>query len=336
MANNINLTYKLNSGQRLDRFLVESKIHELYSRNFIEKLIADQCIIVNNAPVKKSYVLRKGDKINIVLPPPPPQEVIPQDIPMDIIYEDEYLAVINKPAGLVVHPGYGNPEGTLVNAVVYKYGKKLVDGISRNRPGIVHRLDKETSGLIIIAKDDETQSKLSSMFSQRQVKKTYLAITTGVPEPSEETIETYITRSTKNPRMMVVGCTGRLAITFYSVLRFYHNFALLKVNLETGRMHQIRVHMVHKNTPILGDLVYNKLKNVQNIVPDNMKKRVYDLLINHLKRQALHAWKLKFNHPYSLNAMEFTAPIPADFNYALNWLENHFAIDNDRFEKILK
>lgn len=333
MTDNIHLMFDSDNCQRIDKFLVDLKIQELYSRTFIEKLIADDLIIVNETPVKKSYLLKKGDNVFVHLPPLPPNEVIPQDLPLNIIYEDEDLLIINKESGMIVHPGFGNPDNTLVNAIVFRYGDKLVNGRELNRPGIVHRLDRGTTGLLLVAKNDATQSILSDMFAKRKVKKTYLAITTGVPEPAEGKIETYISRSISNPRKMIVSKTGRWSLTYYKVLHYYHFFSLCEVTLETGRMHQIRVHMADRNYPILGDLLYNTLKYVQSNVPDNMKRKVYDLLTNHLRRQALHAWKLQFEHPYTKETLNFVAPLPDDIIYTLDWLEQYFAIDNDRYEK---
>lgn len=335
MNDKLCIIYESESFLRLDKFLIQQDIPELYSRSFIEKLISDNQITVNNVHVKKSYLLQQGDEIRINVPEPPPTDIVPQDIPIDIVYEDKYLAVINKPAGLIVHPGFGNPDNTLVNAIVFHYGDQLPSGQALYRPGIVHRLDKGTSGLMLIAKDDKTLTKLSDMFAQRKVKKTYLAITTGLPESEEGKIETYLSRSNSNPRKMSISNEGKLAITHYKVVQYYHYFALLEINLETGRMHQIRVHFASMNIPLLGDIVYNSPKNTQNMVPENMKKKVIDLLTNHLKRQALHAWKLEFNHPITKEVLAFTSPIPADLRYSLDWLEQHFTIDNVRYDKKL-
>jgi 23S rRNA pseudouridine1911/1915/1917 synthase len=335
MPDKINIVFDADSNQRLDKYLVEQGIQELYSRTLIEKLIWEDNITVNSIPVKKSYQLSRGDIITICMPIQPPLGILPQDIPLDIVFEDDYLAVINKPAGLIVHPGHGNPDNTLVNAIVFKYGNNLPSSKGSNRPGIVHRLDSGTSGLIIITKDDKTQSILSEMFAKRQVKKTYLALTTGIPEPNEGRIETNISRSKSNPRKMFVTQEGRLALTSYKVVRYYQCFALIEVGLETGRMHQIRLHMEYINNPILGDMLYNSVKKVQDLVPDNMRKKVAELLVNHLKRQALHAWKMSFTHPFTKVSHTFTAPLPEDFIYTLDWMEKYFAVDNLGYEKLM-
>jgi 23S rRNA pseudouridine1911/1915/1917 synthase len=335
MNDKLHLIYHSEGIQRLDKYLVAVKVPELYSRTFIEKLITDGMVTVNSIPVKKSYQLCIGDEIHICLPEQPTTDITPQDIPLDIVFEDENLAVVNKPAGMIVHPGFGNPDNTLVNAIVFRFGDGLASGSALNRPGIVHRLDKGTSGLMLIAKNDTAQSLLSDMFARRKVKKTYLAITTGIPEPAEDRIESNISRSVSNPRKMSVSNEGRRALTSYKIIRFYHYFALLEINLETGRMHQIRVHLANRNFPVLGDLLYNSIKLVQSNVPENMKRKVYELLTAHLMRQALHAWKLEFEHPFTKTVQTFTAPLPDDIIYTLDWLEQYFAIDKVRYDKKL-
>ncbi len=330
MKNRIRVVYESTNLERLDKFLAELNIQELYSRSFVERLIAEDRILVNNVPVKKSYPLKTDDEIILNLPDPEPVEAIAENIPLDVVYEDEDLAVINKEAGMIVHPGFGNPTGTLVNAIIFRFGNDLSAGREENRPGIVHRLDRGTSGLIIIARNDAAQAKLQEMFAARQIKKTYLAITTGIPDPAAASIETNISRSIKNPRMMCVSDDGRYALTHYQTIYLWHYFALLKVNLETGRMHQIRLHLAHLNYPVLGDLLYNTRRYVHSLVPQNMKRKVTELLTTHLHRQALHAWKLEFTHPFSGKQLKLTAPLPADLIYTLNWLNQYFAIDTEQ------
>lgn len=327
MRQKIKIKFEAPSPQRLDKYLSELRIQELYSRSFIEKLIDEDRILVNLFPIKKSYLLQNGDEVDINLPEPEPREIVPQDIPLDVVYEDDDLAVINKEPGLIVHPGFGNPDRTLVNAIVYRWGTDLSSGRAADRPGIVHRLDSGTSGLMIIAKNDLAQSRLNDMFALRQVEKTYLAISCGVPEPAVGTIETNIARSLTNPRKMCVASEGRLAVTHYQILHWFHYFALHRIKLETGRMHQIRVHFAHLGYPLLGDLLYNTRAQVHAIVPQNMKRRVTELLTTHLRRQALHAWRLRFVHPLSGKALDVKAPLPEDLVYTLNWLDANFAID---------
>ena len=325
----IKIVYDREEQYRLDKFLVELRIQELYSRSFIERLIAEDRILVNLIPVKKSYQLSLGDVIDLNLPEPEPSEIIAQDIPLNIAYEDDDLAIINKPSGMIVHPGFGNPDQTLVNAILWHFGSQLSSGREVNRPGIVHRLDRGTSGLMIIAKNDPAQAALSDMFARREVTKTYLAITTGVPDPLDDSIETCITRSISNPRKMIVADDGRWSLTHYKTIKAFHYFALVKIHLETGRMHQIRVHFAERNMPVLGDLLYNTRRYVHSLVPDNMKRKVTDLLITHLQRQALHAWRLEFTHPLSGKLIDVCSALPDDIMYSLSWLESNFGIDDD-------
>lgn len=329
MQNRIKVVFDKDGTDRLDRYLVDLRIQELYSRSFIEKLIEEDRVLVNKVPVKKSYLLTKGDEVDVSLPEFKPAEVVPQNIPLDVVYEDDDIAVINKPAGMIVHPGYGASDQTLVNAIVFRWREDLSSGREANRPGIVHRLDRGTSGLMVIAKNDPVQSALNDMFAQRKVKKTYLAITCGIPDPAEDSIEDNIGRSISNPRKMCVTSEGRWSLTNYKVIKYFHCFSLVKVSLETGRMHQIRVHFAHRNLPLLGDLLYNTRRQVYAIVPENYKRKVTQLLTTHLLRQALHSWRLQFVQPISGKPLDIKVDPPQDFNYTMAWLENYFGIDTD-------
>jgi 23S rRNA pseudouridine1911/1915/1917 synthase len=335
MSDTFDLRYTGSENQRLDRFLAGLNHPRLHSRAAVEKILAAGCVLVNDNPARKSFLLSDGDVITVTLPAAPESSLVPQPIRLDIIYEDEFLAVINKPADMVVHPGHGNPDNTLANAIAFRYSDKLRPTETNRRPGIVHRLDKGTSGLIIVARDESTQAKLSELFARRKVTKTYLAVTVGIPDPPVGVIESQIARSPSNPRRMAVSHTGRLAKTAYEVLHYFHFFALLKLNLGTGRMHQIRVHLAHKGVPVLGDPLYNSAAGTLNRIPVNLRKKMNELLVNHLQRQALHAWKLQFDHPVTGQPLAFTAPLPEDFIYLLDWLDNYFAIDNVRLDKKL-
>ncbi|MCB5264998.1 MAG: RluA family pseudouridine synthase [Candidatus Cloacimonetes bacterium] len=325
----IKIVFDADEPVRLDKHLANLRLQELHSRTFIESLIKEDGILVNNIPVKKSFLLTRGDEIDLKLPEPPDYQMKAQDIPLDVVYEDDDLAVINKAAGMIVHPGHGNPDGTLVNAIMYRFAGELSTGRDPNRPGIVHRLDRGTSGLIIIAKTDAAQVALNHQFARREIKKTYLAITSGIPEPPEGSIECNIARSLKNPRQMCVAEKGKWAVLHYKTIQYYHYFALVKVQLETGRMHQIRVQFAQRNMPILGDLLYNTRRYVHALLPQNMKHKATELLTNRLLRQALHAWRLQFIHPISGAEMDFCAALPEDFLYTLKWLERYFAVDTD-------
>jgi 23S rRNA pseudouridine1911/1915/1917 synthase len=219
----------------------------------------------------------------------------------------------------VVHPGHGNESHTLVNALIHHFHKNLSSGSHPARPGIVHRLDVGTSGLLIIAKDDSAHVRLSNMFQEHQVHKHYLAIVVGTPEPLEGKIESYLHRSLKNPLKMDVGLSGRWSETGYRVSTMYQHFSIVDVFPSTGRMHQIRVHFTWKHHPILGDPLYGGTESLLSYLPHEMHRKV-KALYNHLGRQALHAYRLEFKHPFTEEPMIFEAPIPGDISYCLDWL----------------
>lgn len=310
---------KLEKPQRIDKFIMSLELDEIYSRSQVEKLIKDGLVMVNGVAEKKSYEVSSGDKLQIDIPESSLKDydLIPENIPIEVIYEDAYLTVINKDTGLTVHPAMGNPKGTLVNALLYYYGKELSAGASPERPGIVHRLDKDTSGLLIIARNDEIHSRLSSMFKEREIRKTYLAITCGIPAKESDRIESYITRSRIDRRKMTVAEEGKLAITNYNIKEYFNYLSLLEVGLETGRTHQIRVHMSHLNCPVLADRLYSSSKREANLIPGEMRKRLNAVLKKYAKRQMLHAWKLEFTHPITRQKLKLTAPPKQDFQETL-------------------
>jgi 23S rRNA pseudouridine1911/1915/1917 synthase len=311
--------------QRIDKWLSLSQMEKGYSRSRIAQLFDEKKVLVNGESVKKSYIVSGGEKIEFDLPEPEICYIEGEDIPLDIIYEDEYLAVINKPAGLVVHPGAGTKNGTLVNALVHHWGKNLSSGSSILRPGIVHRLDKDTSGLMLVARDDRIHYLLSEQFLHRKVTKKYLAITCGTPPQAEGEIRTFMGRSCENRKKMSNQDEGRPAISFYRILQYYNHFAVLEVDIKTGRTHQIRVHLASIHCPVLADNLYNNQKRTLNSIPVEYRKRIKFLLKNHLRRQALHAWKLGFIHPVRREKMEFIAPVPADIQKAINFIRDNFA-----------
>ncbi len=321
------IEYLENEKLRIDKYIVSLELKELFSRSFIDKLLKEEAILVNGKPVKKNYKLTHSDIITIELPEKEELEIKPQNIPIEIIWEDDDIAIVNKPVGLVVHPGAGISKGTLVNALMFLFNEKLSDQHDPQRPGIVHRLDKDTSGLLIVAKNDRVHSLLSRMFQDRKIKKTYLAITVGIPAIAEDTITTLIGRSKKDRIKMTVTSEGRQAITHYKIAKYFDFFSLVEIELETGRTHQIRVHFSHINCPILGDNTYSTLKRTLSIVPFHYQKKVKYLLANHLKRQALHAYKLEFEHPITKEIIKAEAPIPEDIQYTLDWLEKYFVTE---------
>ena len=287
------------SGQRIDKYIAEKQ--EL-SRVTVQRLIEEGNILVNGKKAKPAYAVQVGDEVIIQMPEAKETDLKPQDIPLDIIYEDNDIIVVNKAKGMVVHPAVGNPDGTLVNAIM-AHCKGNLSGIGGElRPGIVHRLDKETSGLLIIAKNDKAHLRISEQIQNRQVKKTYLALVKGIVPENEATIKMPIGRSTKDRKKMAVTPKGKEAITHFKVLERFEKYTYLEVNIETGRTHQIRVHMAEIGHPVVGDMVYSNGKNEFNI-----------------EGQMLHAYRLEFKHPITEKEMCLEASLPEYFtNILLN------------------
>lgn len=290
-------------GKRLDMYI--PTIKEELSRNTVQRLIEEGNITVNNQEKKGSYKIKINDKIKINIPEAKEINLKAQNIPLEVIYEDDDIIVINKPKGMVVHPANGNPDGTLVNAVM-AICKNSLSGIGGQiRPGIVHRLDKDTSGVIIVAKNDKAHINLSEQLKNHEMKKTYLALVRGVIKENEATINMPIGRSTKDRKKMAVTKNGKEAITHFKVLKRYNNYTLLQVQIETGRTHQIRVHLSEIGYPIVGDTTYSNGKNKWNI-----------------KGQCLHAKSLKFKHPITGKEMFLEARMPSYFEEILKELED--------------
>jgi 23S rRNA pseudouridine1911/1915/1917 synthase len=281
-------------GQRLDQFLRAQM--PARSRAFLQKLIADGHVRVNDAPSKPSYRVRVGDAVNVELPAPRPLETQPEAIPLAVLYEDDDLVVVNKPAGMVVHPAAGNFEHTLVNALLHHCRGQLAGIGGVERPGIVHRLDKGTTGCIVVAKNDAAHQSLVAQFKGRQVQKTYLAVCGGTFAQRAGKVATVIGRSERDRKKMSARVRqGRAALSEYRVVKQFADFALVEVRPHTGRTHQIRVHMAHLGHALVGDVVYGgKAFSVEHPL--------------------LHAYKLAFAHPRTGQRMEFTAPVPADLN----------------------
>lgn len=304
----LNIT-EAEKGTRLD--LVLSAALEDYSRSFIQKLFESGNISVNGEVCRtKKYKAEAGDQVKITVPQPEKLEVTAEDIPLDIVYEDDQLLVVNKPAGMVVHPAPGNYSGTLVNALMHHCGNELssINGVIR--PGIVHRIDKDTSGLLMVAKTDRAHSSLSQQLAEHSITRKYRAIVYSNIREDEGTVDKPIGRSPVNRlrnAVILPGMPGnaaaRSAVTHYRVLERFGGFTLIEAVLETGRTHQIRVHMSYIKHPLLGDELYGPSKNKVGA-----------------KRQMLHAGVLGFVHPVSGEYMEFTAPLPADYEEVLNRL----------------
>lgn len=306
--------------ERIDVFLANSV--ENATRSRIQKLIKAECVTVNGKVVKANYLVCPGDKIDVTIPTQPrPEENEPEDIPLDIIYEDDYLLVVNKAAGMVAHPSLGNYTGTLVNALLH-YTKNLSGLNEPIRPGIVHRIDKDTSGLLLIAKDETTHAQLAKQFSNHTIEREYWAVCWGIFKERKGEVIGNIARSTKDRKVFAVSQTeGKYAHTFYEVIKEFEFASLIKLRLKTGRTHQIRVHMAHIKHPIFGDPTYGGRKIVYGSDLAKMKSRVENLL-QIMQRQALHAKTLGFIHPHTKEKVSLDSGLPDDFQLLLEKLED--------------
>ena len=291
------------SGVRLDAFLA-SQI-EGWSRARLQKLIENEDVLVNRKVSKPAYKLREGDELEIELTAPPNTEFAPENIPLDIVYEDDTLVVVNKPARLVVHPAAGTPSGTLANALAYHF-QQLPDRGTGVRPGIVHRLDRDTSGLLVVAKTDAALENLSDQFRDRTVFKSYIALVHGRVSPDAGKIDQPLARDRSNRTRMAVVRGGRNALTLYRVRRSFDRFTLLDVELKTGRTHQIRVHLAWIKHPVVGDETYGGGRD--NTIQDPQLRAQ----VRHLNRQFLHAEKLAFTHPKTNELVKFETPLPSE------------------------
>lgn len=291
---------EISCGKRIDAFLAANTE---FSRTNIQRLIEEEKVLVNGKMIKVSYKLQVNDEISVMNEIPKDISIKAQDIPIDILYEDNDIIVVNKPKGLVVHPANGNPDGTLVNSLM-SICKDSLSGIGGEiRPGIVHRLDKDTSGVIVVAKNDKAHINISEQIKNHEVEKTYIALVKGIVKENEATINMPIGRSTKDRKKMAVNKNGKNAITHFEVLERFDKYTLLKVRIETGRTHQIRVHLTEIGYPIVGDIVYSNGKNEWNI-----------------QGQCLHAKSLKFKHPISKKEMFIEASLPDYFQDILTEL----------------
>ena len=317
----IDIVVPKNAGQmRLDQFLTDSLPDA--SRSFVKKLIKNGQVLVNAVSQEKAnYRVHPNDLILVNVPPPRKLEMIAQDIPLDILFEDSHIVVINKSAGLVVHPAAGNYEGTLVNALLHHCSN--LSGIGGvERPGIVHRLDKNTSGLLVVAKDDVSHRGLSEQFANRTITREYQALLWGHLKLSEGRVETWINRSTKDRKVMQVSADGdgKFAATNYWLLKEYAFLSLISFKLDTGRTHQIRIHAKHLGHPLFGDPEYHgRQRQVSQLEPRH--RYFAEKLLNELPYQALHARKLGFIHPVSGEFLEFESAPPDAFQSILNQIE---------------
>ena len=322
MSNNlIKLSIKEeDSGNRLDVIL--TKLIPESTRSGLKKIIELKQVKINNSIEKSpSKKLRTNDIIEIDLISTEEIKILPTNIKLNVVYEDKDVLIVNKPAGMVVHPGAGNYKNTLVNALIYKYANNLSDINGSTRPGIVHRIDKETSGLLVVAKNNKAHSNLGKQFSEHTIQRTYQALAWGILRPLNGRVETLIGRSRKNRQLMsVTEITGKKSITNYKTLKVFNikdipKISFVECELETGRTHQIRVHMAYKNNSLLGDQQYGKknlkFKKINEEFEDKLKV---------LNRQALHAKSLGFIHPITKKFMSFESKLPRDFKKILDLL----------------
>lgn len=301
-----------NIDTRLDAFLAAQI--DGWSRARLQRLIEDEEVLVNGKAAKASYKLRQGDEIEVELTPPPAASFTPENIPLNIVFEDDFLLVVNKPAGLVVHPAAGIHSGTLANALAFHF-QQLSTRAGEIRPGIVHRLDKDTSGLMVVAKNEATHESLADQFRAREVYKSYVALVHGVVKQASGRIEQPIARDPRTRIRMAVVPAGRGALSLYKVRRSFKSFTLLDVELKTGRTHQIRVHLSWLKHPVVGDEIYGggRDKTVQDV-----RLRA---AIRKLHRQFLHAERLGFRHPVSGESLQFVAPLPVELENLLAELD---------------
>jgi 23S rRNA pseudouridine1911/1915/1917 synthase len=310
--------------RRLDKYVNGRLVR--FSRNLIQKMVKNGAITVNDNEVKSSHQINPGDIVRITLPEPQPKEITPEDIPLDIIYEDDDMIAVNKQADLIIHPARGFKTGTLVNALVH-YADSLSKGTYHYRPGIVHRLDRNTTGVVVVAKNDIAQYKLADQFQNRTTEKTYLAIVHGNPELDADRIRNRLgIHPSVREKFAVRPDIGKEAITVYHVLERFKGFALLEIKILTGRTHQIRVHMSHIKHPIVGDDMYGgKPLYKWHICGD---EAVAEEPV--MPRCALHAWKLCINHPKTDQRMELEAPLPEDMRQTLELLRKYRPLDKEK------
>ena len=326
MNNSIKLLVsKDDNGKRLDIFL--SKKIDTFTRSFIKKLIELENVKVNDKSIiSPSTKIRTGDKIDFKSIVINEKKINPSKINLNIIFEDKDLLIIDKPKGLIVHPGAGNYKNTLANGLAYKYKKNLSDINGKLRPGIVHRIDKETSGLLVVAKNNETHAKLGKQFSDHTIKRKYVCLAWGVIRPLSGRIENFISRSKKNRQLMTVSdFKGKKAITNYKTIKVFDKkdipkISLIECELETGRTHQIRVHLKYKGSSILGDNKYGKKKLNFRKVNKTFQDRLHKI-----RGQALHAQTLEFVHPKKNRWVRFESEIPVDFKKMLSFLNNLYS-----------
>lgn len=314
-------------GWRLDHYL--ARLFSNYSRALLQKAIDEHAVLLNGLPVKRARRLRINDRLSIRLPDEPDDSIEPEDLPLTILHEDEWLVVLNKQPDMIVHPGRGNTRGTLAAALQFHFDR-LSDAAGQHRAGIVHRLDRDTSGVIVVAKNNQVHGRLSKQFEERTVTKQYVAIVRGHVDFDSDWIETYVKVNPYHREKMMV-CTAedraRVATTFYEVAERFDGYTLVNLFPKTGRTHQLRVHMAHLGFPIVADRQYGGGEQLllSDLTPDrtpadSTSSAGDDTLIS---RQALHAHRLSFRHPGTNEPVEFVAPLPTDIQRTLDTLRTH-------------
>lgn len=317
---------------RVDKFLVQRL--EKSSRNRVQQAAEAGCIIVNGKPVKSNYRVKPNDVVQVVMDRPRYDfEIIAENIPLDIVYEDQTVLVVNKPAGLVVHPGHGNYSGTLVNALAWHFKDNPDYDVSDPRMGLVHRIDKDTSGLLVVAKTPDAKTDLGRQFFNKTTRREYVALVWGRPDPPDGTITGNIGRSLRDRLQMAVftdGSQGKHAVTHYSTIEDFGHVSLVKCVLETGRTHQIRVHMRHIGHPLFNDARYGGDQVLRGVPTASFKAFIHGCM-EACPRQALHARTLGFRHPATGEQMDFTSPIPPDMEALIErW--RHYQISMTKYQ----
>lgn len=314
-------TFVVDKGQqpiRIDKFLTERVANA--TRNKVQTAIDNENILVNGKGTKANYKIKALDEIKVLFEKPPRDTtIIPENIPLAILFEDDHLMVVNKPAGMVVHPAQGNWTGTLVNALVYHFNQLPTLPGNTGRPGLVHRIDKDTSGLLVIAKSENAMTDLAHQFFHHTIERTYLALVWGEPDADEGTVDAHVGRSAKDRKVMDAfpdGSQGKNAITHWKVLQRLRYVSLLQCNLETGRTHQIRAHMRYLGHPLFNDAMYGGDKIRKGTQFSKYKSFVQNCF-DALPRQALHAMSLGFIHPITKEKLHFESPLPTDFQTVL-------------------
>ena len=313
-------------GKALRERRIDKYLHGRFanvSRRFMQEAIKGGHVKVDGKTVKPSYKLNEGETIDLILPEPPSKDILPEDIPLEILYEDEDLIVINKQAGIIVHPARGNTHGTLVNALAH-YADSLSSGLGECRPGIVHRLDRNTTGVMVVTKNEIAQSRVAKQFEQRKVKKEYLAIIHGSPQLDADRVNAPLGIHPRvREKYAVRPESGKEAVTDFEVLERFRGYALIKCKPKTGRTHQIRVHLAHISHPIVADDMYGG----KIVYPWQLADEEPTVQSPLLARCALHAWKLAFTHPKTEAEMELEAPMPEDMQILVNAMREHRAVE---------